>query len=90
MLKEDLPNQHDAVIKAWRSNDMRALREAVHKLHGTAAFCKLGTLKGHCAELEAALREGAYEKAASLGDLLEDDVMEIRQALEHQPGSSPG
>lgn len=82
MLAEELPNQHEGVIGAWRSNDMRALREAVHKLHGTAAFCKLGTLKNHCAELEAALREGAYEKAASLGDHLEDDVMEIRRVLE--------
>ncbi|MGH8372459.1 MAG: ATP-binding protein, partial [Gammaproteobacteria bacterium] len=31
MLKEDLPKQHEAVVKAWRSNDMRALRESVHK-----------------------------------------------------------
>jgi two-component system, NarL family, sensor histidine kinase BarA len=90
MLAEDLPLQHEAVVTAWRSNDMRALREAVHKLHGTAAFCKLGTLKSRCAELEAALREGAYEKAASLGDHLEDDVTAIRQALQNQPGLSSG
>ncbi|HET7651139.1 MAG TPA: ATP-binding protein [Gammaproteobacteria bacterium] len=83
MLQDELPAQHEAVVAAWRTNDMRALRDAVHKLHGTAAFCKLDTLKCHCAELETALREGAYEKAASLGDYLEDDVAEIRDVLEH-------
>lgn len=81
MLTEELPRQHAAVVTAWRNNDMGALREAVHKLHGTAAFCKIGLLKEHCMGLEASLRDGAYEKAAVFGDLLEESVLQTMQAL---------
>src|SRR5574337_1322765 len=57
MLAEDLPAQWQAVEQAWQQHDLGQLQEQVHKLNGTAAFCRLLNLRSLCAQLETLLRD---------------------------------
>ncbi|MGH8402618.1 MAG: ATP-binding protein, partial [Gammaproteobacteria bacterium] len=57
MLMEDLPIQLQAIETAWRDRNLQHLKEQVHKLNGSAAFCKLVRLHDVCEQLENHLRE---------------------------------
>ena len=56
MLAEDLPVQWQAIERAWQQQDLGQLQQQVHKLNGTAAFCRLTNLRALCTQLEAQLR----------------------------------
>ena len=58
MLSEDLPAQWQAIESAWEDRDLAQLQQHVHKLNGSAAFCRLGSLRSLCTELELHLRDG--------------------------------
>ncbi|MGH8397568.1 MAG: ATP-binding protein [Gammaproteobacteria bacterium] len=57
MLMEDLPMQWRAIETAWQSRNLQQLKEQVHKLNGSAAFCKLVRLRDVCEQLENYLRD---------------------------------
>lgn len=56
MLREDLPAQLAAFRKALAADDvLRAVAE-VHAIHGSAAFCRLESLRQAAASLEQSLK----------------------------------
>ena len=57
MLRHDLVIQQQAIVSAWESKDMPAMREALHVMHGTAAMCKLLILKSYCRSMEAVMNK---------------------------------
>lgn len=58
MLREDLPVQQRAIAAAWEQQDLEELRQQVHKLNGSAAFCRLAELREACTQIEQQLRAG--------------------------------
>jgi two-component system sensor histidine kinase BarA len=52
LLREDLPLQLRELEDAYAGTDPQRLREAVHQIHGTAAFYRLAALKKAAATLE--------------------------------------
>lgn len=58
MLQSDLADQQRELIAAARSGDRSTLQSLAHKIHGSAAFCRLPALKAAAAALENELREG--------------------------------
>ena len=67
MLLEELPLQLDAIQQAWQRKNTREVYDAVHQLHGTAAFYKLHSLREISRRLEARL--AALEDSDALGEL---------------------
>ncbi|MGB9428360.1 MAG: ATP-binding protein [Gammaproteobacteria bacterium] len=67
MLTEDLPVQWQAIESAWQDRDFPHLMQYVHKLNGSAAFCRLVNLRELCERLEGRLRDKNH---AGLTDLL--------------------
>lgn len=55
LLVAELPDHRQRVRHAYRSGDLRALREAVHKLHGGLAVSRLPELRELCRRLESAI-----------------------------------
>ncbi|MGH8283790.1 MAG: ATP-binding protein [Gammaproteobacteria bacterium] len=78
MLMEDLPMQCQTIEAAWRNRDFPQLKEQVHKLSGSAAFCKLIGLRDVCERLENYLRDG-QETGVPL--LITQLVAEVRNTI---------
>ncbi len=57
MLIADLPQHRQRIRRAYRENDLEALGEAVHKLHGGVAVCHLPQLRAACQHLEERIHD---------------------------------
>jgi len=57
LLREDLSAQRAALAVAWGQTNRAALQSLAHKVHGSAAFCRLPALKNAAAALENHLRD---------------------------------
>ncbi|MDE2460205.1 MAG: response regulator, partial [Gammaproteobacteria bacterium] len=88
MLAEDLPAQWQAVEQAWQQHDLGQLQEQVHKLNGTAAFCRLLNLRSLCAQLETLLRDPRDSALAPLLASIGAEVARLMQYLERPEVSS--
>ena len=88
MLAEDLPAQWQAVEQAWQQHDLEQLQEQLHKLNGTAAFCRLLSLRSLCAQLETLLRDPRDSALAPLLANIGAEVARLMQYLERPEVSS--
>ena len=82
MLAEDLPVQWQAIEHAWHTHDLGHLQQQVHKLNGTAAFCRLTNLRALCVQLEAELRGRQQSAVAPLLTRLGAEVEALLKTLE--------
>lgn len=57
LLREDLSAQRAALAVAWGQTNRDTLQSLAHKVHGSAAFCRLPALKTAAAALENHLRD---------------------------------
>ena len=57
MLSEDLPEDLRRAEQAYSRKEWAALHSHVHRINGSASFCKLGALKTLCSEIEAGLKQ---------------------------------
>ncbi len=81
MLRDDLREQLEGLHRAFKNNDPELARHHVHRLHGTAAFCRLQTLREAAAALETLLRhDGLFSRRA--GDALARVEQELAHCLE--------
>ena len=55
MLAEDLPVDLQRCRDAYAAQRWGELREYVHRIKGTASFCRLEALKGVCVQIETGL-----------------------------------
>lgn len=62
MLKAELPVHKDRIAKDYSNNEMIALKDSVHKLHGAASVCGVPELKSACNILENLLRDEKYDE----------------------------
>lgn len=81
MLREDLPIQLAAIRAALDSENLAAAKQHVHAVRGSAAFCKLDSLREAATVLEQALNE--RRKNADHTRAFENSVNTVLHALEN-------
>lgn len=81
MLREDLPAQQAAIEAAWKQRDMDDLRQQVHKLNGSAAFCGLSQLRETCTQIELQLRSENTLQLSELMTKIRQDIGLINGGL---------
>ncbi|MGE5625789.1 MAG: Hpt domain-containing protein [Bacillota bacterium] len=58
MLAEDLPVDRERSEEAYAACQWAKLREQVHRVKGSASFCRLSALKSACMRIEEQVAEG--------------------------------
>jgi HPt (histidine-containing phosphotransfer) domain-containing protein len=66
MLSEDLPEDRNRAEQAYSRQEWAALHSHVHRINGSASFCKLGALKTVCSEIEAGLNHERLPTAEAM------------------------
>jgi two-component system sensor histidine kinase BarA len=79
MLLDESPAQHRRILDAFEANDLERLKDEVHKLHGSAAFCGLPALKMSSHRLETAIESGGREEIHDGLRALERDLKDLHQ-----------
>ena len=69
MLAEDLPIDLREALAARARDDWPNLRDKVHRMKGSASFCRLETLRQICSGIEDDLAVGDPPDDASMGRL---------------------
>jgi HPt (histidine-containing phosphotransfer) domain-containing protein len=69
MLAEDLPEEQRLAEQAYGRQDWPSLQEHIHRLHGTALFCRLDALKILCAGIENGLKQHHLPSADAMSAL---------------------
>ncbi len=83
MLRQDLPKQQQAILGAWERNDIVALQEGLHILHGTAAVCRLVQLKAYCNTMESMLiKQSRIEYILPFKMKLKEEITRVIALLE--------
>ncbi|WP_292987642.1 two-component sensor histidine kinase BarA [Pantoea sp.] len=77
MLLEFLPEVHAKMAQSMAANEVNALREIIHKLHGSASYSGVPRMKQLCHQLERGLLE-ASDIAA-----LEPELLELQDEMEN-------
>ena len=70
------------LAEARQNNDMQAVRHAVHTLKSSSASVGALRLSRLCAEIEAAVRQGAYAGLPSMLDDVDREMAVVLQALQ--------
>lgn len=86
MLAEDLPEDLRRAEQAYSRQEWAALHSHVHRVNGSASFCKLGALKKVCTEIEADLKQERLPQAAAMGELSKE-ISRVLAALQAIPGT---
>ncbi len=81
MLMEDLPEQWQAIKGAWQAHNLPQLQQLVHKLNGSAAFCRLDVLRALCARTEHSLGDGDHTVFSGLLPQMSAEVQLILEKL---------
>ena len=81
MLSEDLPEDLRRAQQAYSRKEWAALHSHVHRVNGSASFCKLAALKKVCAEIEMGLKQEQLPAAADMEELSKE-IGRVLTALE--------
>ena len=79
MLLDSLATDIPLIMDAWEEDDMEALLEQVHRVHGATRYCGVPCLRGTLEKLETALKAG---QIPLLPDLMRQ-VVEDSANLQH-------
>ncbi len=77
MLLEFLPEVHAKIVQYMAENDAVALREIIHKLHGSASYSGVPRMKQLCRKLEKELHQASDIEA------LEPELLELQDEMEN-------
>ncbi len=81
MLSEDLPEDRNRAEQAYLRQEWAALHSHVHRINGSASFCKLGALKTVCSEIEVGLNQERLPTAEAMQGFYRE-VARVLAALE--------
>ena len=82
MLQADLTDQQRELLASYAQADMPSVQALAHKIHGSAAFCRLPALKAAAAALEDHLREtGGNEHTTDLIRQLSEAITSVLDTL---------
>lgn len=77
MLAEDLPLDRQRAESAYAAGEWLALKEHVHRIKGSASFCRLEALKKACMRIEEQVADGKPPAQEAMDNFL----AEISRAL---------
>jgi HPt (histidine-containing phosphotransfer) domain-containing protein len=80
MLAEDLPVDSQRCRDAFAAQRWGELREYVHRIKGTASFCRLDALKSICVRIEDGLAAETHPPASEMEELVLQAVR-VQKAL---------
>lgn len=69
MLREDLPEDLRQAEQAYSRREWAALHSHIHRVNGSASFCKLKALKTICTTIEVDLKQERLPGAAAMQEL---------------------
>jgi HPt (histidine-containing phosphotransfer) domain-containing protein len=81
MLSEDLPEDRSRAEQAYSRQEWAALHSHIHRINGSASFCKLGVLKTLCSEIEVGLNQERLPTAEAMQGFYRE-VARVLEALE--------
>lgn len=84
MLSEDLPEDLRRAQQAYSRQEWAALHSHVHRVNGSASFCKLGALKRVCADIETGLKQERLPEVSAMEELSKE-ISRVLAALEGMP-----
>lgn len=82
LLREELPQQWQALDQAFIRGQLRDVRDAAHQLHGTAAFLHLQPLQGDLAVFERSLADSRNLDDRRLAEMMSRVQLSVRQLLD--------
>ena len=80
MLSEDLPEDLRRAQQAYSRQEWAALHSHVHRVNGSASFCKRSALKKVCAEIETGLKQEQLPEPAAM-ERLSREIGRVLDAL---------
>lgn len=84
MLAEDLPEDLRRAEQAYTRKEWGALHSHVHRVNGSASFCKLTALKSLCSEIESGLKEERLPSSEAMQELSKE-ISRVLSALATMP-----
>ena len=81
MLSEDLPEDLKRAEQAYARKEWAALHSHVHRVNGSASFCKLAALKDVCAAIEAGLKQERLPEAGTMQEFARE-ISRVLAALD--------
>ena len=81
MLAEELPEQTRAIEAAYTRCDWPALRDAAHKLNGSAAYCQMDDLRQAASALEKAAHDANPRQIEQALDVCRRAIQTARERL---------
>ena len=87
MLSEDLPEDLRRAQQAYSQQQWAALHSHVHRVNGSASFCKLGALRKVCAEIEMGLKQERLPESAAM-ERFSREISRVVAALDALPASA--
>jgi HPt (histidine-containing phosphotransfer) domain-containing protein len=85
MLAEDLPEDLRRAEQAYSRKEWAALHSHVHRVNGSASFCKLMALKEVCTAIEAGLKQEQLPEAVAMQEFSRE-ISRVLEALGPLPG----
>jgi HPt (histidine-containing phosphotransfer) domain-containing protein len=86
MLSEDLPEDRSRAEQAYSRQEWAALHSHIHRINGSASFCKLGALKTVCSEIEVGLNQEQLPTAEAMQGFY-TEISRVLTALEALVGA---
>jgi len=80
MMIAELPDQRAAMRTALEAGRFEALREVVHRIHGSASCCGTPAIKQACQTLESALLRGEHSLADAMHSVLQAEIARLIEA----------
>ncbi len=77
LLVKDLPNELAGVKKEYAADNIKALKNRLHRLHGALCYCGATRLKNATATLRQALENKEYSQIPALLTQFELEVNEL-------------
>ncbi len=84
-LMDSLPDAQTKINQLYVKNDLKLLREEVHRLHGSCCYCGVPPLKAAVAKLETAVAKNNGEDIKYLMVELNKEINRLEQYIESHP-----
>jgi len=81
MLEKDLPQSQININKAFQDDDIRALQEHTHKLHGACCYCGVPRLRELIEQLETCIKTNKNDQIANLVAQVDREIEKVLTTL---------
>lgn len=84
-LMESLPQDQSAINQAFAKNDLKLMRDLVHRLHGACCYCGVPYLKRATAKLEQVISEKQIDEIQHAMVLFNKELVNVLDYINQHP-----